>query len=105
MFVEVVAVEAEETRQGANFTNGYRPKAFTAPPRGCNNNMSYTYIEPALYSNAIVCIIFPIEVTTTKKKPFLLGFREQCFPNYLRCNAKNTICFKKKSSIFLPNHY
>ena len=25
-------------RQGANFTNGYRPKAFTAPPSSCNNN-------------------------------------------------------------------
>ena len=24
--------------QGANFTNGYRPKAFTAPPSSCNNN-------------------------------------------------------------------
>ena len=38
MFVEVVAVVEAETRQGANFTNGYRPKAFTAPPQGCNNN-------------------------------------------------------------------
>ena len=41
-----IATTATTTRQGANFTNGYRPKAFTAPPRGCNNNMSYTYTAP-----------------------------------------------------------
>ena len=76
MFVEVVAVVEAETRQGANFTNGYRPKAFTAPPRGCNNNMSYTYIEPALYSNAIVCIIFPaLEIKIATKAIFARFFK------------------------------
>ena len=37
---ELVARENGECAgwQGANFTNGYRPKAFTAPPSSCNNN-------------------------------------------------------------------